>query len=144
MAEVGVGLSLFVEHGRQQEAADFYTAAFGARQVEAHSCDCEPVAVDMLFGAMAISVAGANPSREADPTLGGPFFPKAPGAVSVVLRLTIDDLDAVVARAVRAGATLRDGVGVDDTGSRSASLVDPFGHIWGLTEPRAGASRLAA
>lgn len=142
--EISVGLSVFVQHGRQQEAADFYTAAFGAQQGEVHHHDGELMAVEMLFGSTPVAVVGSNPKREADPALGGPFFPKAPGAVSTVLRLTVGNLGEVFSAAVAAGATFRDEIGPDSTGSRSASVFDPFGHLWGLTERKAKASRLAA
>uniref|UniRef100_A0A8R1IHH7 VOC domain-containing protein n=2 Tax=Caenorhabditis japonica TaxID=281687 RepID=A0A8R1IHH7_CAEJA len=144
MSEISVTLSLFVEHGREQAAADFYTTAFGAQKVHDHTNDGELIAVDLLLGSMAISVVGANPRRQADPSLGGPFHPQSAGAVSAALRLTVDDIDAVFAQARAAGAAVRDAVQEDDTGSRSASLFDPFGHIWGLTERKASASRLAA
>lgn len=142
--EISVTLALVIEQGREQEAADFYTAAFGAQLVETHSHDGELTGFDMLLGITPISVAGANPRREADPALGGPFFPKAAGAVSAALRLTVADLDAVVSQAVAAGATIRDAAQIDDRGGRSAAVFDPFGHIWGLSERITEASRLAA
>lgn len=144
MSEISVTLSLFVEHGREQAAADFYAAAFGAQKLQEHTHDGQLIAVDLLLGSMPISVAGANPRRQADPALGGPFHPQSAGAVSAVLRLSVDDIDALVAQALAADATVRDAVQEDDTGSRSASLFDPFGHIWSLTERKASASRLAA
>jgi PhnB protein len=132
--EIFVTFSLFIEHGREKEAADFYTAAFGAQVVGTHKHDGKLTGFDMMLGTTPISVAGANPRREADPALGGPFSPKAAGAVSAAIRLTIADLDAVVGGAVAAGATIRDAAQMDDSGSRSAAVFDPFGHIWGLSE----------
>lgn len=142
--EISVGLSVFVEHGRQQEAADFYAAAFGAQQLRTHGHAGTLMAVDMQLGALTVSVVGANPKREANPSQGGPFFPKAPGAVSTALRLTVPDLDAVVARAVSAGAMIRNAPGPNDAGRRSAAIYDPFGHLWGLTEREASADLQAA
>ncbi|WP_245445148.1 VOC family protein [Pseudaminobacter soli (ex Li et al. 2025)] len=144
MSEISVSLSLFVEHGQQQAAADFYAAAFGAQKVQDHFRDGLLMAVDLLIGSMPISVAGANPKRQANPALGGPFHPRSAGAVSAVLRVTVRDLDTVVAQALAAGATVRDAIEQDDTGSRSAALFDPFGHIWSLTQLKADAARLAA
>ncbi|KAB2680920.1 VOC family protein [Brucella pseudintermedia] len=142
--EISITFALVIEHGREQEAADFYTAAFGARVVETHSHDGELTDFDMLLGTTPIAVAGANPKREANPALGGPFFPKALGAVSAALRMTVADLDAFVSKAVAAGATIRDAIQLDDRGGRSAAVFDPFGHIWGLSERLADTSRLAA
>lgn len=53
--------------------------------------------------------------------------------MSAAIRLTVTDLDAVVSKAVAAGATIRDAAQRDDRGGRSANLFDPFGHIWGLS-----------
>ncbi|MDI6028371.1 VOC family protein [Corticibacterium sp. UT-5YL-CI-8] len=142
--EISVTFALVIEHGREEEAADFYAAAFGAQLVETHSRDGGLTGFDMLLGATPISVAGANPRREADPALGGPFFPKTAGAVSAALRLTVADLDAVVGQAVAAGATVRDPAQIDDRGGRSAAVFDPFGHIWGLSERFKNAAQLAA
>jgi uncharacterized glyoxalase superfamily protein PhnB len=142
--QISIGLSIFVEHGRQQAAADFYAAAFGAQQVKTHSQEGAVMAVDMLLGTMPISVVGANPKRQANPDLGGPFHPQTAGAVSTVLNLIVGELDAVVSQAVAAGATIRDAAQLDDRGGRSAAVFDPFGHIWGLSERITDASRLAA
>lgn len=142
--EISVTYALVIEHGREQEAADFYTAAFGAQLVKAHDDGGVLTGVDMLFGTTPISVAGANPKREANPALGGPFFPKEPGAVSAAIRLTVADLDAVVSKAVAAGATIRDAAQLDERGGRSAAVFDPFGHIWGLSERMTDAVRQAA
>ena len=36
---IGVGLTVFVQHGREQQAADFYSEAFEARQLHKRSVD---------------------------------------------------------------------------------------------------------
>lgn len=142
--EISIGLAVIVEHGREQEAADFYAAAFGARQDERHSIDGVLAAVDLLFGTTRVTVGGANPKREADPSRGGPFFPKAAGAVSTIFQVNVGNLDAVVQSAVTAGATIRYAIDTDEDGRRGASVFDPFGHIWTLIERKADAARLAA
>jgi len=141
---ISVELSLFVEHGREQEAADFYTAAFGARQVDIYAIEGVPVAVQLLLGSLPLSVVGSNPKREQQPSHGGPFFPKKAGAVSAILRLNVNDLDGAMQKAVSAGAAIRDPVQADGTGRRIASVFDPFGHIWGLAERTAKEVRQAA
>lgn len=42
------------------------------------------------------------------------------------------DVDAVVTRAKRAGATIREDVQTFVTGDRFASLLDPFGQRWAV------------
>ena len=48
--------------------------------------------------------------------------------VSVVLY--VENVDAFVAKAVAAGATLRKPVADQFYGDRSGQLEDPFGHLW--------------
>lgn len=88
----------------------------------------------MRIGHFAFSVVGANPNREKEPWRGGPFFPKDPGAVSIVLRLNTADPEAALARAVAAGAAIRNPLERDEAGRRCAAVIDPFGYIWGLVE----------
>lgn len=134
---IGLGLAIFVQHGREQEAADFYSEAFEARQLKTHRIDGDLAGVEMLIGGIRVSVAGSNPRREEEPSYGGPFFPKAAGAVSMTILLTVPDIEACFAQAIVAGAALRDRVQTDTEGRRVASLFDPFGHIWVLIERQA-------
>ncbi len=62
-----------------------------------------------------------------------------PGAVSVSLMLDVDDTDAALARAREHGAHV-EREPYENYGSRSASIVDPFGHRWMLTGPLTGAA----
>lgn len=57
-----------------------------------------------------------------------------PGAVSVSLMLSVDDADAAARRAEAGGATLARAP-YDAHGTRTATIVDPFGHRWLLTGP---------
>nr|WP_314094652.1 VOC family protein [uncultured Shinella sp.] len=142
--EISFEMSLFVEHGREQEAADFYGAAFGATVVEPYSLDGVLMGFAMRFGAMPVAVAGSNPRREENPSYGGPFFPKAAGSVSAIFTLTVGDIESTMQRAIEAGAVTRDVVQVDVLGRRVASVFDPFGHIWALVERRTETVTLAA
>ncbi|WP_245521224.1 VOC family protein [Rhizobium laguerreae] len=142
--DISIEFSLLVEHGREQEAADFYAAAFGAKQVDTYSLDGVLMAVEMRFGTMPVSVAGSNPKREQAASYGGPFFPKAPGAVSVVFRLNVGDIEGAAQRAVAAGALTRDAIQTDILGRRVASVFDPFGHIWALVERKPASVSIAA
>ncbi|ASR10653.1 MULTISPECIES: VOC family protein [Rhizobium] len=142
--DISIEFSLLVEHGREQDAADFYAAAFGAQQVDTFSSDGVVMAVEMRFGTMPVSVAGSNPKREQHPSYGGPFFPKEPGAVSTVFRINVGDIDGAVERAVTAGAVIRDKPQTDVFGRRVSSVYDPFGHIWALVERKAASLSVAA
>ena len=142
--DIGLEISLFVEHGREQEAADFYAAAFGAHILDAYRLDGVLMGFAMRFGALPVAVAGSNPKRERNPAYGGPFFPKAAGAVSAILTLHVGDIAAAVQQAIAAGAAIRDEIQVDEIGRNVASLFDPFGHIWALVERKADRASLAA
>lgn len=57
---------------------------------------------------------------------------KALGGSAVTLHLHVDDADAVVARAVAAGATLDMAPQDQFYGERSGVFRDPFGHRWNV------------
>jgi len=65
---------------------------------------------------------------------------KAPArhAVSVSLMLPVPDTDAALQRARERGAEVQREP-YEDHGSRSAAIIDPFGHRWMLTGPVTGA-----
>ncbi|TDO08768.1 putative glyoxalase superfamily protein PhnB [Mycobacterium sp. BK086] len=62
-----------------------------------------------------------------------------PQAVSVSLMLPVADTDDTLQRARDHGATVQREP-YEDHGSRSAAIVDPFGHRWMLTGPVTGAA----
>ncbi|ULJ82662.1 hypothetical protein MF410_34015 (plasmid) [Rhizobium sp. C104] len=65
---ISVEFSLFVEHGREREAANFYAAAFGAQEVDTYSIDGVLAGVVMRLWEMGVTVAGSNPNREKEPS----------------------------------------------------------------------------
>ena len=62
----------------------------------------------------------------------GAFSPKSLKGSPVTIHLQVEDVDAVVARAVGAGAKIT--MPVDDMfwGDRYGKLEDPFGHHWSV------------
>lgn len=142
--EMQLALAVVVQHGRQKEAADFYTAAFGVTQTGSYTVDDELLAVDLQHGHIVISVTGANPRREAESARGGPFFPKSMGAVSAVYCLRVNDARAALDKAVAAGAVIRQQLEYDIKGQRTATIFDPFGHIWAVVERSRRLERRAA
>jgi PhnB protein len=81
-------------------------------------------------------VCGANPKRDADPSVPGPCAIAAPGRGSTIFQICVDDLEKTVARAVAGGATIRTPVQDADWGDRVATIVDPFGQIWSIAAIR--------
>lgn len=58
--------------------------------------------------------------------------PDAAAGTSVSLHLHVDDADAVIARAVAAGATVLMPAKDQFYGERSGVIRDPFGHRWNI------------
>ncbi|OMC54146.1 glyoxalase [Mycobacterium sp. IS-836] len=58
----------------------------------------------------------------------------APGSVSVSLMLRVDDTDAALQKARDHGAAVQREI-YENYGSRSATIIDPFGHRWMLSGP---------
>lgn len=57
---------------------------------------------------------------------------KSIGATAVTIHLHVDDADAVIERALKAGATLEIPIQDQFYGERSGSFRDPFGHRWNI------------
>ena len=62
----------------------------------------------------------------------GVLSPSSIGGTPVKLHLYVDDVDAVVARAVAAGASVTRPVEDQFYGDRAGQIQDPFGHVWYL------------
>jgi PhnB protein len=106
-------------------AVSFYETAFGAETVESHAdkAGVLQVARVMVEGAEVwISRDTANAPAASD------------GKEPVHMILTVDDPDAVFAKALEAGATEVQAVR-DDYGWRIGRLVDPAGHGWEVGKP---------
>lgn len=60
--------------------------------------------------------------------------PERLGGTSTRVTLMVDDADAVVARAVELGATVRMPVQDMFWGGRYGKFLDPYGHEWGINQ----------
>jgi uncharacterized glyoxalase superfamily protein PhnB len=132
----GIGLSIFVPQGRQQEAAAFYLVAFGATSPRhwIHPKTGEVTGIDIKVGRATFTVCGTNPKREADASLPGPCAVAGAGRASTIFQLCVERVEAAVKLAVAAGAQVRTPPQDADWGDRVATIIDPFGHIWALAE----------
>ena len=107
-----------------RQAIDFYQRAFGATLLG------RPVIMpdgsighsELLIGDSVVRVAGEHRPEDVR-------NPDSLGGTTVQLYMTVDDADAVVARAIEAGARLLRPV-ADAHGTRIGKLRDPFGHNW--------------
>ena len=101
------------------EAVAFYRAAFGATDSDRMEEDSGDVIVARL------SIDGADFWVQTDPDAS----PDALTSLSVRMILTVDDPDALFARALAAGAIEVAPI-YEDHGWRIGRLADPFGHHW--------------
>jgi len=69
--------------------------------------------------------------------------PQARGGTSVHLHVYVKDVDAMVERAVAAGARVLREVKDQFYGDRSGSIQDPFGHVWHLATHKEELSKAA-
>ena len=107
-------------------AIDFYKEAFGAKETGRFAGPDGKImnALVRIFGS-AIMVMDAMPEM-------GALSPKGLKGSPVTIHLYVEDVDAVVARAVKAGATLKWPVADQFWGDRYGQIVDPFGHHWSV------------
>ena len=63
-------------------------------------------------------------------SLGQVYSPKHYGGSSTTLHLNVPGVDAIVARAAAAGATVVRPPSDEAYGERGATIIDPFGHRW--------------
>lgn len=132
-----ISTTLFVRRGAADRAIAFYRDALNARVLLRHKLpDGALDGADLRIGDSVISVVEANPKRDADPRLGGPRSPDALGATASLLHLYVDDVDAAMDRALRAGASIRNPIEDAYWGDRVGAFTDPFGHIWTLATAR--------
>jgi uncharacterized glyoxalase superfamily protein PhnB len=112
--------------GGASDAIEFYKKAFGA--VEESRL---PGANGKLMHAM-IRINGSAVMLTDEMPEWGAVGPKLLKGSPVTIHLYVSDTDAVVARAVKAGAKVT--MPVSDTfwGDRYGQLEDPFGHHWSV------------
>lgn len=120
----GIQPELWVE--RADQAVAFYADAFGARVVH-RAGDGDDIVAQLAVGEAVFWVAAAGPDM-------GRFSPQAIGGATGRTLLVTDDPDAVVQRAVDAGATLKSAAH-EEHGWRLGQVVDPFGQEWEIGKP---------
>jgi PhnB protein len=107
-------------------AIEFYVKAFGAtelmRFVDTHGRIGH---AEIKLGDSRVMLADEFPDH-------GVRGPKAFGGTPAHMHLYVEDVDAFVARATVAGATVVRPLQDQFYGDRSATLADPFGHVWNV------------
>jgi PhnB protein len=110
-----------------ERAASFYRDAFGGEEIERiPTPDGRLMSVQLRIADGVLHIADEFPEMD---VLG----PSSIGGTSVVLSLEVADADAVFARAIAAGATVRQPLTDTFWGDRHGQLEDPFGHRWNVS-----------
>jgi PhnB protein len=108
------------------DAVEFYKKAFQATELTRlsgphgrllHAC--------IKIGDSAVMLADEFPDY-------GSLGPRSRGGTSVTIHLQVEDVDAVIAQAVAAGARITMPVSDMFWGDRYGQIEDPFGHSWSI------------
>jgi uncharacterized glyoxalase superfamily protein PhnB len=111
------------------DAIEFYRKAFDAVE------DMRVPGDDGRLMHAAITIRGAPVMLVDENIEYGMPGPKALKGSPVTIHLYVDDVDAVVAQAVAAGATVTMPVADMFWGDRYGRIEDPFGHHWSIATP---------
>jgi PhnB protein len=107
-------------------AIDFYTTVFGAAEiVRMAGPDGRIMHAELKIGDSIVMLADENPRN-------GAMSPQTVGGYSVGLHVYVENVDAVIRKAVENGAKALHPVKDQFYGDRSGSLLDPFGHMWSV------------
>ena len=125
--QITIAPLLSVRNGAR--AVEFYKSAFGAKEVYRVEDPTGSVVSRLSIDGAEFWVADESPEH-------ANFSPESLGGGTARMILTVPDPDAMVARALAAGA--REVVAVtEDYGWRLGRVVDPFGHHWEIGHPLA-------
>src|SRR5262245_35699592 len=106
------------------QAIEFYKNVFGATS---NLCMDMPGGkighAELRIGSSVFMLADEYPEM-------GAKSPKTIGDTPVKMHLYVEDCDAVVAKALAAGATLTRPIEDKFYGDRSGLITDPWGHVW--------------
>ncbi len=118
-------LTPFLAIPNAKQALDFYRDVFGARVTDVTEFGGVVVHAGLDFG------LGLLQLGEPTPDYGLVAAPEG-DADCYSMGVYVPDVDAVVARAVAAGATVREEASTFVSGDRFASIRDPFGVRWSV------------
>lgn len=106
------------------EAIEYYKTVFGATEVTRMEMPDGKVGhAELKIGDSLIMLADEHPEMDAK-------GPRAFGGSPQFLHLYLEEVDAVVAKAVEAGGKVVREVKDQFYGDRSGGFEDPFGHTW--------------
>jgi PhnB protein len=119
-------LSAYLAVEDAAQAIDYYVKAFGAKEVVRMDAPGGKIGhAELEVGDSRIMLSDPFPQASTRP-------PKELGGTSASVFMYVEDVDAVVKRAVDAGATVTMEVADQFWGDRFGTITDPFGHVWSI------------
>ena len=119
-------LSTYLAVDDAAEAIEFYKRAFGAKErVKMDAPDDKIGHAELEIGDSLIMLADQFPQASTTP-------PKKLGGTSASVFMYVEDVDAVVQKAVDQGATVTTEVADQFWGDRFGTITDPYGHVWSI------------
>jgi PhnB protein len=112
------------------DAIEFYKKAFGATEM------MRAPAKDGKLMHAAVQTNGAMVMLVDEMPQWGALSPKSLNGTPVTMHLYVKDVDAFMAHAVEAGATVKMPAADMFWGDRYGVLTDPFGHSWSIATPQ--------
>ena len=108
------------------EAIDYYKDVFGAKErIRMEAPDGKIGHAELEIGDSLLMLSDAFPGATSRP-------PTELGGTTAGAFMYVEDVDAVVKRAVESGATITMEVADQFWGDRFGSISDPFGHQWSI------------
>jgi PhnB protein len=108
------------------DAIEYYKQAFGANErMRMDGPDGSIAHAEIEIGDSLVMISDPFPQSTVKP-------PRTLGGTSASIMLYVEDVDAVVKRAVDAGATVEMEPQDMFWGDRFGTVVDPFGHTWSV------------
>ena len=106
------------------DAIEFYKKAFNATEIMRLGGPGDSVMhAEIQLGDSRVMMSDENPGMNA-------HAPQSPGSSGVGFCLYVENVDEMVAQAIDAGAKVQRPLQDQFYGDRSATLEDPFGHVW--------------
>ena len=108
------------------EAIDYYKDVFGAKErIRMEAPDGRIGHAELEIGDSLLMLSDAFPGATSRP-------PTELGGTTAGAFMYVEDVDAVVKRAVESGGTITMEIADQFWGDRFGSISDPFGHLWSI------------
>jgi PhnB protein len=108
------------------DAIDYYKDVFGAKErIRMEAPDGKIGHAELEIGDSLLMLSDAFPGATSRP-------PTELGGTTAGAFMYVEDVDAVVKRALESGATITMEIADQFWGDRFGSISDPFGHLWSI------------